>query len=443
MDKSVFLQKDIIDIKDSIISKKFSIQELISISNKFYKLTENQLHAWSYYNGNNIKNYSNEYFKNSLLGIPFGIKDIFNTDDMPTEMGSPIWKNFTPGNNARVVDKLKWCGAVPIGKTITAEFAVHHLNSTINPHNRLKTPGTSSSGSAVSVAAGVVPFALGTQTAGSIIRPASYCGVWGMKPSFGMIPRTGVLKTTDSLDTVGFLTSRGKNLKIILDNIRVKGPNYPMVFKNIDNLKINKKNWKIGFVKTHTWKDAKDYVKNSILGFIDNLSNLDNFTVSEIKWPKSFESAHKTHNTIYTKSLGYYFKNEGKYIENISKTMLSIIEDSNKINSDDFKSGLIDQENFSKDLNSLIRPYDMIISIGTSSSAPNREDTELPDPSLLWTLGHVPSISVPLFRCPENLPFSIQFVSHKWGDYKLISIINELIDNGFIKNESLDIMDQM
>ena len=128
-------------------------------------------------------------------------------------MGSSIWSKHYAGNNARVIDNLICSGAHIIGKTVTAEFAVHSLNETLNPHDITKTPGTSSSGSAVAVQIGNVPFALGSQTAGSIIRPASFCGVWGFKPSFGLIPRTGVLKTTDTLDTVGILSSHGSNLR--------------------------------------------------------------------------------------------------------------------------------------------------------------------------------------------------------------------------------------
>ena len=153
-------------------------------------------------------------------------------------MGSKIWKNFQPGNNARAVDSLEANGAIAIGKTITAEYAVHKLNETKNPHNLSRTPGTSSSGSATAVCTGDVPFALASQTAGSIIRPASFCGVWGMKPSFGLIARTGVLKTNDTLDTIGFMTSNIYNLNIILENIRLKGPNYPLIYKNIDKKKI-------------------------------------------------------------------------------------------------------------------------------------------------------------------------------------------------------------
>ena len=114
-------------------------------------------------------------------------------------MGSPIWEGFRPGNDARVVTNLRRAGALIPGKTVTAEFAVHHPGPTINPHNAMHHPGTSSTGSAVAVATGMVPVALGSQTSGSTIRPASYNGVYGYKPSFGSIPRTGSLKTLDTL----------------------------------------------------------------------------------------------------------------------------------------------------------------------------------------------------------------------------------------------------
>jgi Asp-tRNA(Asn)/Glu-tRNA(Gln) amidotransferase A subunit family amidase len=173
-------------------------------------------------------------------------------------MGSAIWKDFMPGNDSRCVDSLKKSGAIIGGKTVTAEFAVHSLNETLNPHDIKLTPGTSSSGSAVAVLLGIFPVAIGTQTAGSIIRPASFCGVYGFKPSFGIIPRTGMLKTTDSLDTIGFFVSHQKNMRIVLDAIRVHGSNYPYSFEPFSDKKRQEKGkserWRVGFVKTHTWE---------------------------------------------------------------------------------------------------------------------------------------------------------------------------------------------
>ena len=180
-----------------------------------------EFHAWVSFDADSLRRRASEA-KTSLTskkplraleGIPVGVKDVFNTTEFPTEMGSEIWQGFTPGNDARVVYYLKNAGGLIAGKTVTAEFAVHALNETLNPHDITVTPGTSSSGSAVAVSLGMVPVALGTQTGASIIRPASFCGVYGYKPSFGLLPRTGSLKTTDSLDTVGVFVANPNDLK--------------------------------------------------------------------------------------------------------------------------------------------------------------------------------------------------------------------------------------
>ena len=165
----------------------------------------------------------------SLFGMPFGVKDIFNTRVLPTSMGSEIWKGFKAGNNARIVDEIYDRGGIIFSKTTTAEFAVHFITpeKTLNPFNKDHITGTSSSGSAVAVACGALPIALGTQTAGSIIRPASFCGVYGFKPSFGAIDRTGVLKTNDTLDTIGLMGSDIYGLRKVFFEVLQKGKDYP------------------------------------------------------------------------------------------------------------------------------------------------------------------------------------------------------------------------
>jgi Asp-tRNA(Asn)/Glu-tRNA(Gln) amidotransferase A subunit family amidase len=277
----------------------------------------------------------------------------------------------------------------------------------------------------------MVPFALGTQTAGSIIRPASFCGVWGFKPSFGVIPRTGILKTTDTLDTVGFLSAHGLSMRYILDLIRVKGPNYPFVYRNIDEkLRLNepKKKWKIAFIKTHIWDGAEDYAKDSIHKFVSELNEDSNFSVTELEWPKSLTKAHQIHEIIYSKSLSYYFQNEVKNgASNISPIMQEMIERGKEISFDAFKQALNDQQKIITEVDQLLAPFDVGISISTSSSAPERGCVELPDPSLIWTMAHIPAISAPKFRCPENMPFGVQLISKKWNDYTLLEFIEELI----------------
>ena len=442
--KNFFLDYSVPELIEQIKSNKISAKELIDHSNQMYVENESNIHAWTNYNTKNKDIESKNRVNNNLSGIPFGAKDIFNTINFPTEMGSIIWKDFTPGNNARVLDSLINSGAVLMGKTVTAEFAVHELNQTINPHNKSKTPGTSSSGSAAAVSSGMVPFAIGSQAAGSIIRPASFCGVWGYKPSFGLIPRTGALKTSDSLDTVGFLAAQGKSLRTLLDNTRVRGPNYPFVYKNIDlensNIRFKKKTWKVGFIKTNVWDEAKPYVKDEIEKTITKLSNQNQFNVEEVKWPKNFLDPHEIHEIIYTKSLGYYFIREKEQSDLISDSMLSIMEKSEKISTEKYVAALKSQERFTSELNELLSSYDFLITTSTSSSAPDRSNKELKDTSLIWTLSHMPAVSVPLFRCPDKLPFGLQLISKKWSDYKILNAIEELIDLEIFPKGSSEIL---
>lgn len=441
---SLYLEQSLpeltLHLTDGAISYKDVIEATIQTIEEYAKDT----HAWACYDLDALRREFEGATKRSRIqggpfgieGIPFGVKDIFNTKAFPTEMGSPIWKGFTPGNNARVVDSLVVKGGLVAGKTVTAEFAVHALNATLNPHDPSRTPGTSSSGSAVVVATGMVPFALATQTAGSIVRPASFCGVWGMKPSFGMIPRTGVLKTTDSLDTVGFLASRAKSLRTILDCVRVKGPDYPFVYKKVDTQgnypKQRDKPWRVGFVKTHIWPKATDYAQHAIQELADRIGNENGFSVEEIEWPDEMHTAHDLHATIYTKSLSYYFQREQKMLSEITPIMRKMISMGKSIGVIEFMEALRDQELYCERLEHLLADYDIVLSLSTSSSAPPRGTDELPDPSLIWTLGHVPAISVPMFRCPDYLPFGAQFIARRWNDYLLLQGIEKLVDRGIL-----------
>lgn len=366
-----------------------------------------------------------------LDGIPFGAKDIFNTIAFPTQMGSPLWKGFTPGNNARVVDSLLHAGALVAGKTVTAEFAVHALNATLNPHDPTRTPGTSSSGSAAAVAAGMVPFALASQTAGSIVRPASFCGVWGMKPSFGMIPRTGVLKTTDSLDTVGFVAAHAESLRPLLDVMRVRGPNYPFVYRNVDAAGERPQPagepWRIGIVKTSAWATATDYARRALEDLVARIDRESGFTVVPLAEPPELHAADEIHTTIYVKSLSYYFRHEAQHAADVSPIMRRMIADGDAISTDEFRDALRRQESLAAKVDTTLSSCDFALSLGTSSAAPPRGVAELPDPSLLWTLAHVPAVAAPAFRAPGDMPFAAQFVARRWGDYRLLQGIEALV----------------
>lgn len=452
---SMFLEKSIPELIHGVEQGAISFRDMAETTVDVIKKWEAHSKAWVCFDLDELRAESERVFLNykrrghllGLDGIPFGVKDIFNTRAFPTQMGSPIWKGFTPGNNARVVDSLLLAGGLVAGKMVTAEFAVHVLNETLNPHDATKTPGTSSSGSAAAVARGMVPFALATQTAGSIVRPASFCGIWGMKPSFGMIPRTGVLKTTDSLDTIGFVATHAKSLRPILDQVRVKGPDYPSVYRNVDskggNPKSPSKPWRVGFVKTHVWDGAEGYTREAIMGLAEKIDREVGFEVEELDWSDDVRVAHDIHAIIYNKSLSYYFQHEAKISSQISPVMKEMIAMGESISLETFKEAIRQQEIFCEKLDSLLSPYDIVLSLGTSSSAPLRGVVELPDPSLIWTLGHIPSIAVPAFRCPSGLPFGAQFVSRRWNDYLLLQGVEELVDRGVLPPGSLNIRQSM
>lgn len=441
---SLFLDRSIPDLIGDLSSRALTTADLLHEVESKIASWENATHAWVHVNlaaARGMVETDATGIRSKLVGIPFGIKDIFNTKTLPTEMGSPFWKGFTPGNDARVVASLISAGALPVGKTVTAEFAVHALNDTLNPHDALRTPGTSSSGSAAAVSRGMVPFALGTQTAGSIVRPASFCGVWGMKPSFGLIPRTGVLKTTDTLDTIGFLCAHGRSLRPVLNTVRVRGPNYPFVFRNVDlpgeMPKGRSKKWKVGYVKSHIWPKAQDYAKQNLASLAAQIDRHRLFHVEEISWPEQLSESHQTHNTIYVKSLAYYFQQEVDAGTKISTTMSAMIEDGKRVTGVEFLAALEKQVTYCKIVDSLFQPYDFVLSLGTSSSAPLRHETEIPDPSLIWTLCHLPVVAAPTSRCPAGMPYGVQIVSRKWNDYRLLQAIEEMIDLGVLPAGSI------
>lgn len=411
------------------------IDECLSLSEryckyKFWKSFDAEILKSQYQGLYSIKD---KWKDKKLLGIPIGVKDVFNTRDLPTQMGSVIWEGFEAGNDARAVGNILYNGGVMAGKTVTAEFAVHALNETLNPYNTERTPGTSSSGSAVAVALGVVPAALATQTAGSIIRPASFCGVYGYKPSFGTVPRTGVLKTTDSLDSIGFLTSNIENIRPIFDAISVHGLDYPYVYEAAADPRRKHRGgkWRIAFVKTYIWDQAEQYVKEAIMDFIRMLKQDREFDIEEVDIDNIIHNSHKIHETIYDKSLAYYFKNERLEKDKVSDVMNQMIEHGEMIEIEEYMNALALQTEKCRQMDLFLQNYDAMLSVSTSSAAVKRGQKELDDPSLIWNLLHLCSVSVPRFS-HEGLPFGIQIAARQYSDYLLMDFLAELCKKSYI-----------
>lgn len=413
-------------------TKQISPRELVSIFLDTIKQKDSLLQAWEYINEEAIERQLRKLEtldpdKHSLWGLPIGIKDIYNTFDMPTQMGSPIWKDFTPGNDARIVHYLRRQGAVILGKTTTAEFAVHYQNKTRNPHDLKRSPGTSSSGSAVAVAADMVPVAFGSQTAGSIGRPASYCGVYGYKPTFGILPRVGVLKTADSLDTLGFFTKSARDIKLILDASRVSGKNYEYVHEYLDKYQgTHQKPFKIAILQHPKWHLTSDFAKEQFSNFCKTL-NHQNFLIKEISYPKSMNDIHEIHGLIYNKTLSYYFREEFKQGTLVSPIFHDIITQGQKTTLEEFKQALAKQAHLTQELHDYFSQYDIILTLSTADEAPIGLTTpDIPDSNLIWTFLGMPCISAPLLKGKHNLPLGILAIAPKYKDYSLIEFVQTL-----------------
>ena len=418
-------------------SKQISALDWMESCADRIETVEPAVKAWVYFDRekalSQAKKIDRKDSKEVFCGVPVGVKDIFNTTDMPTCMGSPIWEGFTPGNDARVVFYLRMADAVVAGKTVTAEFAVHTPGKTVNPHHQEYSPGTSSSGSAAAVASFGVPVSLGTQTAGSIVRPASYCGVYGFKPSFGLIPRTAVLKTTDSLDTIGFFARNIEDLELLFEVCRVHGEDYPIADALLSDLQKQSpkgKRWRVGLVTSSLWVWGKmsPYAQEAVKTFANELSK-NGILVEELDLPSDFNSAHEIHGTIYDKTLAYYFREEFKKHTLVSKVMYEIITRGNRLTVEQYTQALERQTQLARKLDHLFEKYDVILAPSTAGQAPRLGEDDIPDSCLIWTLCGVPVLNLPFFKSPEKLPFGAQILSRRYQDpllLKFAKLVEEL-----------------
>lgn len=391
---------------------------------------EDRVHAWAFLDPVAALDEAGRDRAGPLSGVPFGIKDIFNTVDMPTGMGSPVWADFHAGNDARVVFYAREAGSVPLGKTVTAEFAVHTPGPTRNPHDLGRSPGTSSSGSAAAVSCGMVPWALGSQTAGSIIRPASYCGVFGYKPSYGLIPRTGMLKTSDTFDQVGFFCRSVDDLRLLLDVLRVKGSDYPLVHRTLDkeDSAAVSGSPRVGLLTTGMgaiWDESDVECRRALERYSRSIESAG-FVVEEIQPPPILLEAHQTHATIYDRCIAYYFDTEAQQGTLVSDEIRSMVERGRRISLEEYTAALDQQVRIQDAFNRFLQSYDLLLTLSTSGIAPKYGDSDGVDSALIWTLCGAPSLSVPIFTSTQGMPFGAQFVAARFADYRLIELVRAL-----------------
>ncbi|WP_299736644.1 amidase [uncultured Roseobacter sp.] len=360
----------------------------------------------------------------ALHGLPVGLKDIVDTRDMPTQRGTPIFAGRQPDEDARIVEMLREAGAVIMGKTVTTELAFVHANETRNPHNPDHTPGGSSSGSAAAVAAGHVPLAIGTQTNGSVIRPASFCGTFGFKPTRGTIPRSGVLQTSVSLDQIGTFARTLEDAALLADAIS----SYDQ--RDRESFAHARPAMSAGARKDATMEP--DFVWFN-LPFNDRLSEaardgLDG--VMEIMGDRvtRIDPANQLGELVAVQARIHEYeiaRHQADVFENhwgqISDTLKPIITRARQISTAEYEDALAVKASAEAFFEDFFTEYDAIIAPAAAGEAPRFGDgTGDPIFCTLWTLAGLPCVTLPLLVGETGLPVGLQLIGPAHKDDRLL-----------------------
>ena len=349
-----------------------------------------------------------------LYGVPIGLKDTIDTFDRPTEMGSPIYRGNRPRADAACVALLRRAGALILGKTATCEFAGSAPPATANPHNGAHTPGGSSSGSAAAVADHMVPAALGTQTGGSILRPSSFCGIFGYKPTYNTINKAGTWPAADSIDTIGWLARSIDDIELLTRVLRMQNPAPPRRLEAAP---------RIGVWRTDLWDTAQPETKAAIEDAAEQLGKAGAI-VREIKLPDAFTGLHR----VARATVGFYeraacmaFAWENQR-EMLSPQMRRYIENGHGISRDEYVAGLRRLDQCRSLLTAVFETNDALLVPCVPGEAPHGLGAT-GDPSMqaIWTALHTPSMTLPTHRGPNNLPVGIQLVAQRYEDDRLFA----------------------
>jgi Asp-tRNA(Asn)/Glu-tRNA(Gln) amidotransferase A subunit family amidase len=348
----------------------------------------------------------------ALHGIPIAIKDIIDTHDMPTEHGSPIYKGSIPVSDGACVALLRRAGGIILGKTVTPEFAAVTPGRTANPHNLKHTPGGSSSGSAAAVADFMVPAAIGTQTVGSTIRPASYCGVVGYMPSHQILPVQGVKVQAGSLDNLGILTRSVADVALVANAILA----YDALHAEPSAAPP-----RIGFCPSPHWPQAQESIRQVMADAITLLRG-SGAKVEQVELPISFDDALPAHWTIlafeFARAMAFEYET---HRDQISPRLIDLLNRGLATPFVDYRDACATAIRCRQEIAPIIANYDVLLTPAAASEAP--EGLLAPSDLLFqrfWTLLHVPAITLPGFTGPHDLPIGIQLIGSHLGDNELL-----------------------
>ena len=402
---------------------------------------EKDVKAWSHFNKKLLLEKAVEADEHRISGKPLGllhglpvaVKDIIGTLDMPTECGTTIRKKMTASQDSEVVNLLKVAGAIIMGKTETTELAYFHPGKTTNPHDYKRTPGGSSSGSAAAVAAYMAPLSIGSQTNGSTIRPASYCGVVGYKPSYGLISRYGILKQSDRLDQVGIFGKSVEDVALLARVLIKKDLFDPATihYSAEDMMDMCRKgplfDPKFIFYKTKNWKNIDKESQESFEIFIKTFKkNIEVFDT-----PSYFDDIPKYHKIIHETDMAnnfqLYYK---KYKKKLSKEMVSAIARGLKNSATEYAEAIDFMKRSYDSYKEVFEDYHGVLTPASSGVAPKGlGNTGSPEFSTVWTYLGLPSISLPLLTGKNDLPLGIQLIGDKHDDLRFLGVASWIEKN--------------
>ena len=419
---------------------RFTAEDLVAACLARIKADEERVQAWAFIDPEHALRQARDADQRRregrplgpLHGIPVGVKDIVDTEDMPTEDGTVLHAGRRPVEDATVVSMLRAAGAIILGKTVTTELATYSPGKTRNPHNPAHTPGGSSSGSAAAVAAHMVPLAIGTQTNGSVIRPAAYCGVIGFKPSFGLISRHRILKQSRPLDQVGVIARSVEDAALLAEHIIGYDENDPDTRPQARPLLRETAAQEpplpptLAFVKTPMWKLADAQCQEACAELVAHLGE----RVEEIKLPATFKDAWKWHQSIMEADLAKNFEAEYEQgRDKLSDSLRAQIERGRRVRAIDYNQALDRVPALIHGLNELFEQrYEALLTPATAGTAPQGlASTGSPAFCTLWTLCGLPAITLPLMQGADGLPLGVQLVGARGSDARLLRTARWLI----------------
>lgn len=421
-----------LDLAARIRNGQSSSEEVVEAHLTNIEKTDPSIEAWAFLNPDYARmqaRTADAYQKSGqplgpLHGVPVGVKDIIDTADMPTENGTPLDAGRRPAKDAVLVAKLRASGAILLGKTVTTELAYYAPNKTKNPNDPGRTPGGSSSGSAAAVAARMVPVAIGTQTNGSVIRPASFCGTVGYKPTWGMIPRAGVLAQCFHLDTVGTFGRSVADAALLADCLighdQGDPATTPRAAMNLIMAAESKpaSTPKLAFMRTPVWDQADNATKKAF----ENLAARLGKHCAPEELTSSFANAHDWQRQLMTGGFAFNLRDyEARGRDLLSTQMQKAIDAGREVKAHDYLSAIAERERLNAELEPVFRTYDAILTPSAPGAAPKGLDsTGNPAFCTLWTLLGTPAITLPLLEGKDGMPLGVQLVGPRGGDVRLM-----------------------